>query len=647
MTLDPLVLAALLALIILATATATYWYLVFHRVLPAERDLRRSRGHADDLKMFSLDILEGGATGHFPRALGEVGQRALEALHRVGPELYIWWISSDENGGLVAMPGAARVAAASEKIALDSAAFEGDDVSLSASSSSPNPLVKSLADRGMRRVRLLRWGGSGRSRGILAAGDPDRLGRGLVRVAPFLDIAKPLAGSMAAIVDNLDSLHKARENLQGGLSATIENLTDTHSRLIQKSRQIKTLHDVASTLTSHTAQAQTTLSAIVSIVAKSLTADMVAFLLIDEATGELVTQPGAYGLESDDMLYRISLGESQSSTVRTFKTGEPFITGDAQNDPRVLARYAKLWRTRSMMVIPLKVEDRSIGVMRIGSYHPDYFTSDHLELMTVIAREAAVIVETAMLNRRLLENAEQLTELNRIKDDFVSTVSHEFKTPLTTIMGFLTVIIEGETGALNEQQGKFLGIAMGAAKRLKGLVADLLDMSRLESGTKMKLEKQPLDTIIKANIESYQQQAADGGRAIVFEISQTLPEVVCDERWIGLTLDNLVSNAIKFTRPGGQVRVEVLDKGEFVMVSVADDGIGIPAEDKDRIFEKFYRASNRAEVSAPGTGLGLAIAKEVVSKHGGKIWFESDAGRGSKFFFILKAAPRGEMAVKL
>ena len=107
-----------------------------------------------------------------------------------------------------------------------------------------------------------------------------------------------------------------------------------------------------------------------------------------------------------------------------------------------------------------------------------------------------------------------------------------------------------------------------------------------------------------------------------------------------LVLDNLVSNAVKFTMPGGRVRVRIQDKGEFVMVSVSDDGIGIPPEDREKVFERFYRAGNRSQVNAPGTGLGLAIAREVVDKHGGKIWLESELGKGTTFHFVVPAAGR-------
>ncbi|MEQ1920432.1 MAG: GAF domain-containing sensor histidine kinase, partial [Elusimicrobiota bacterium] len=440
-------------------------------------------------------------------------------------------------------------------------------------------------------------------------------------------------------------LSTSREKLQGGLSAAMDELTAVQDRLIRKSKEIKTLHDVAGALSSRAAQAPSTLAAVVSIVARSLEADLVAFLILDESTGELVTQSGAFGLEGEELLYRLPLTDEHSSSVRVFKTRRPFVTNDAQNDSQVIAQYAKMWSVHSLMVVPLVLEDRCIGVMRVGSKRSDAFSDEQIALVTVIAEEAAIIVETAILNRRLAKTAEQLATLNRMKDEFVSTVSHEFKTPLTTISGFLSVMLEGDTGPLNAQQMKFLTIAKAASKRLSGLVSDLLDLSRLEGGAKMEMGLCDLGRLVLESVENHQPTAAEAGKTLSTEAPGVLPKALGDERWLHLVLDNLVSNAIKFTHPGGRVRVRVQDKGEFVMVSVSDDGIGIPLEDREKVFERFYRAGNRSEVNAPGTGLGLAIAREVVDKHGGKIWLESELGKGTTFHFVIPASGREREAV--
>jgi signal transduction histidine kinase len=428
----------------------------------------------------------------------------------------------------------------------------------------------------------------------------------------------------------------ARE-ISAELGRALEELNATHGRLIQKSKQVKTLQDVALTLASRPGH-QSTLSAVVSIVARSLQADLVAFLLLDEKTGELVAQPGAFGLEGEDLLYRIPLSSEESSSVRVFRTGEPFMAGDAQNDPRTIAKYAKLWKIHSLIVVPLKLEERCIGVMRVGSFRRDYFNQEHLELMRAVAEEAAVIVETAFLNRKLAENAEQLTALSRMKDEFVSTVSHEFKTPLTTITGFLSVVLEKEAGPLTPEQARFLTTAKNAAKRLAGLVTDLLDLSKLEGGAKMEMRTLEFEKVLAGSVENHQPVAKEAGKKLTVSVQGRLPAVRGDERWLGVVVDNLITNGLKFTRPGGKVAVTAQGKGDMLMVTVADDGIGVPPEDKEKIFEKFYRARNRGEVSAPGTGLGLTITKQVVDRHGGKIWFESEMGKGSVFHFVLPKA---------
>src|SRR5208282_147622 len=171
-----------------------------------------------------------------------------------------------------------------------------------------------------------------------------------------------------------------------------------------------------------------------------------------------------------------------SSSVRVFLTGESFVSGDALNDPQVILEYAKRWDCRSLMVVPLTLENRRVGVMRVGKLQRDFFTEQHLKLVEFIAEEATVLVESVMLNRKLAEANQRLSQVNEMKNDIVSTVSHEFKTPLTSIKGFLSLLLSGEAGALAEDQKKFLTIIQSSADRLNALVLDLLDLSRLESG---------------------------------------------------------------------------------------------------------------------------------------------------------------------
>jgi signal transduction histidine kinase len=632
------------ALAALVAGFAAYWYFVFRRLLPLERKLRAVRERAGDLRRFALEVLELQlSTSTAPHALNEMGQRCVVCLHQRLPELALCWVrrGSAEEGVMIAARGRVWSELAKGAWRFDSPlvrqALEEGGLTrpiAGARDSEDDPLLRLLADHGFCVLRLIPWGRPGSSEGLLVAADRDPHGAGLQDAEPFLDIVHRLATSLAEIVDDLVRLSQASERLQGGLTSTIEELTHTHTRLIEKAREVRTLHDVAEALVSRGAKTQS-LAAIVSIVAKYLQADLVAFLLFDEEAQELVTQPGAFGLQGDEQFYRMPLSRDDASSVRVYRTRQPFLTGDAQDDPNVIAQYVRLWKVHSLMVIPLLVEDRCIGVMRVGSFQKDYFSSEQVEMMTIISTEAAVIVETAILNRKLSDVAEQLAALNRMKSEFVSTVSHEFKTPLTSLSGFLHVLIGGETGPLSGQQMEFLKIAQAQVARLTSLVADLLDCSRLEANMEMERVAVALESVVRSSVANHSRLASEAGKTIAVELPSPVPEVLGDAKWLGLAVDNLISNAVKFTRPGGRVAVSLARQEKDVEICVADDGIGIHPDDQGRIFEKFFRARNRSEISAPGTGLGLTIVKEVVSRHGGRIWFESEMGKGTRFCFTL------------
>ncbi len=636
----------------LCASAALWWWFSFREVLPLEREARRLQAELGDLRKFAAEALDIDAAVRRPgHALEEAASRLLGALHRRQPELSFAAFARGPDGSatLLAHRGGPWARLELSSFRFDAGLLSGAAASgrsswkLGDAARGPeDALTRALALHGCCAATSGGWADE-RGAGVVIAArsGPEDWDEALLWRLEFAVAALRSAAGLAA---GLSDLSTSREKLQGGLSAAMEELNAAQDRLIKKSKEIKTLHDVAGALSSRAAQAPSTLAAIVSIVARALEADLVAFLILDEGTGELVTQSGAFGLEGEEQLYRLALTDERSSSVRVFKTRRLFTTGDAQDDPQVIAHYAKMWKVHSLMVVPLVLEDRCIGVMRVGSKRKDAFSDEQTALVTVIAEEAAIIVETAILNRRLAKTAEQLATLNRMKDEFVSTVSHEFKTPLTTISGFLTVMLEGDTGPLNQQQMKFLAIAKAASKRLSGLVSDLLDLSRLEGGAKMELGPLDLGRLMLESVENHQPAAADAGKTLSSETPGALPQALGDERWLHLVLDNLVSNAIKFTHPGGRVRVRVQDKGEFVMVSVSDDGIGIPPEDREKVFERFYRAGNRSQVNAPGTGLGLAIAREVVDKHGGKIWLESELGKGTTFHFVVPAAGRDREA---
>jgi signal transduction histidine kinase len=290
----------------------------------------------------------------------------------------------------------------------------------------------------------------------------------------------------------------------------------------------------------------------------------------------------------------------------------------------------------SMMIVPLKVENEVMGVLRLGSREKSFFDQHHLRLAELIADRAAVIVQNARLYDKVLKANRELERLNRVKTEFVSMVSHELRTPVTAIKGFVDVVMNEEAGPLNSQQIKFLKIAHNSIDRLTILISDLLDISRIEAG-QMKLEMHPISMvkILQDSAETY--RATIEGKKIGFhvKIAEKLPEVLADESRIKQVIDNLLSNAMKFTSPDGSIKLLVEDMGDFVLVNVSDTGVGIKKENQEKIFDRFFQVDSSLTRQVGGTGLGLAISKSIIEMHGGRIWVESEEGKGSTFRFLL------------
>jgi signal transduction histidine kinase len=250
-----------------------------------------------------------------------------------------------------------------------------------------------------------------------------------------------------------------------------------------------------------------------------------------------------------------------------------------------------------------------------------------LDRLRVTERQARAEAEGA--RRRLVEQNEQLREADRLKDEFVALISHDLRTPLTSIMGYVELTLED--GGLNDRQRRQLEVVDRNAHRLLRLVNDLLFVARLEAG-ELDLHPSELDlaAIAKQSVAEAEPRAVANGVTLSCAV-ESVPSVQGDRGRMFQLLDNLVSNAIKFTPEGGDVRISVAQANGTVRLEIADTGIGIPPDEQRRLFERFFRASTAAERHIPGTGLGLYIARAIVEAHGGSISVESEPGRGTAF----------------
>ncbi len=231
-------------------------------------------------------------------------------------------------------------------------------------------------------------------------------------------------------------------------------------------------------------------------------------------------------------------------------------------------------------------------------------------------------------------------EVDRLKPEFVATVSHELRTPMTSIKGYVEILLMGAAGKLTDQQSHFLKVVQQNTQRLSILVNDLLDVSRIEAG-KVDLSLQPLDLrlLIDESLASIARRMEDEGRMMTFQrqIPANPPRVVGDRQRVLQILDNLITNAYQYTEPGGLITIAVQPAEGEVQVDIHDTGIGIKPDEAARVFERFYRGADPLVYATPGNGLGLSIVKTMIEMHKGRIWFESSgvAGKGSTFSFTL------------
>jgi PAS domain S-box-containing protein len=237
----------------------------------------------------------------------------------------------------------------------------------------------------------------------------------------------------------------------------------------------------------------------------------------------------------------------------------------------------------------------------------------------------------------ILRDVTQLKEIDTLKSDFVSTVSHDLRSPLTLMRGYATML--EMAGELNEQQKSYIRMIVQGVDNMARLVNNLLDLGRIEFGVGLQVDSIPVLDILERVTGSLQMQAKQKQISIGVEIPKDLPHAIeADPALLQQALYNLVENALKYTPEGGEVTIHLQTAPSELTFAVQDSGIGIPNNDLPRLFEKFYRGTNREALAQRGTGLGLAIVKSIAERHSGKVWVESELGKGSTFYLQIPLA---------
>jgi PAS domain S-box-containing protein len=234
----------------------------------------------------------------------------------------------------------------------------------------------------------------------------------------------------------------------------------------------------------------------------------------------------------------------------------------------------------------------------------------------------------------VLRDVTYFKELDTLKSDFVATVSHDLRSPLTLMRGYATML--EMVGELNEQQLSYVRKIVGSVENMSQLVNNLLDLGRIEAGIDLQLELIAIQDVVEGVLGSFQLEATQRKVKLTKNLpDQSFPLIEADQALIQQALHNLVENAIKYTNPGGQVTVRLFTQEKHIVIEVSDSGIGVAPVDQPRLFEKFYRGAQQGEKPQRGSGLGLAIVKSIAERHGGRVWFDSRLGKGSTFYFSI------------
>lgn len=323
------------------------------------------------------------------------------------------------------------------------------------------------------------------------------------------------------------------------------------------------------------------------------------------------------------------------------------------------AKHTKLIRElrqhRIATVVKLRTTHEDLGFLALGYRQSgEPYSMRDRRLLSIVSDEIAIALQNSLrfqqienfnvtlqqkvnaATHKLRITNEKLKALDETKDEFISMASHQLRTPLTSVKGYVSMVLEGDAGAINDMQRKLLDQAFISAQRMVFLIADLLNVSRLKTG-KFVIEKRAtnLADLVEDEVSQLRGTAEARNLKLFYDKPAKLPLLMLDETKIRQVVMNFIDNAIYYTAPGGEIHVILADTGETVELSVQDTGMGVPKHDQHRLFTKFYRANNAKKARPDGTGLGLFMAKRVIVEQGGAIIFKSQEGKGSTFGFTF------------
>ena len=437
-----------------------------------------------------------------------------------------------------------------------------------------------------------------------------------------IEFFKTLAGQAAIAIDNAQ-LYEAETRAKSGLEIS-------NGYLNRSLRQLSSLYTALIPL-APSKSIQATMAGIVERLMEATGADAALIRLWDKQTGDYLIN-GHRGF-ADEYLERVKASHVAGAVKWVVEHGEPIIAPDIASEPRFKGKVQLKQGLRSCAVLPLKVENEVRGIFHIASRKLGYFDEEQKHHLTAIARQMGIALENKELFDNLRASRDELEKANKIKDDFLSVMSHELKTPLVVVIGYAELLKNGVIGELNHEQQEALERVLGSAGEQLNIINNLLETIQLEANAIVATyELVDVEDLIETLKLEHDSRANKKDVKLVCSHSAAPFQITTDPVKLKQILQNLINNAIKFTDRGSvTISARKVANGKKVEFQVSDTGIGIPKEMQEVIFEKFYQLDSTDTRRYGGVGLGLHIVKKLTEFLHGEVQVESEPGKGSTF----------------
>jgi signal transduction histidine kinase len=440
--------------------------------------------------------------------------------------------------------------------------------------------------------------------------------------------------------DELEGLADQFNDMAGRLQesyADLENKVEVRTRELARSvGELRALGEVSQAVNS-TLDVEEVLRTIVTKAVELSATDAGAIYVFDDDRQEFRLR-ATYGM-SEAMIAAIGdrhVGLGDANIGEAARRREPMQIADLREAPASTLDDIILGAGyRALLIVPLLRPDRTVGLLVVRRREPGAFPQSTVDLLETFADQSVLAIQNARLFREIEEKGRELELASKHKSQFLANMSHELRTPLNAILGYSELIIDNVYGEPSEKMRGVLERVQSNGRHLLGLINAVLDLSKIEAGQlTLTINDYSLKQVVQSVFVAVESLATTKRLALKVELPATLPPGQGDEQRITQVLLNLVGNAIKFTEAGEVAIAASAQNGAFT-VAVRDTGPGIAVDDQTRIFEEFQQADNSTTRSKGGTGLGLAISKRIIEMHGGRIWVDSELGRGSTFTISL------------